>query len=175
MFTLPVFLDPVTWPEWLVWFLAVYGLGLLAMAMWEYVRSMGRRAPVSPLISLVTVVRDRDDFLEGAIRSFFAGYGRSEAGRSAFELVVVDDQSSDDTPRILRRLQRQYPGLLTVVSYDGGRRFYAMSPADAGVAAGRGEVTLLVDLETLAAPEQLVRATGHLSGTGEARTRRVSG
>lgn len=174
--SLLTFLDPTTWPGWLVWFLAVYGLGLLAVAAWEYIGGIaGRRAAAVPLLSLVTVVRDRQDFVEGAIRSFFARYGRPDVGRSPYELVVVDDQSSDDTPRILRRLQRQYPGLLTVVSYEGGARSYARSPADAGTAAGRGEVTLLVDLEALAEPDGLAEATGILAGTGRSRSRRLTG
>jgi len=155
---LPGLLDPGLWPDWLVWFLALYGLALLVAGIWEYVGGLlGRREPV-PLVSLVVPVKDREDVIEGAVRSFVARYGRGRGSGPAFELIFVDAHSSDDTPRILRRLACEYPGVVRLrFGGTGGTGTRAASAAEAGLAEARGDVVLLAALEELAEPGLLER------------------
>ena len=59
----------------------------------------------SPLISVLLPVRNTEKYIETALQSLLA------QTFSDFEILVVDDASTDYTPRILERLQQQDPRL----------------------------------------------------------------
>ena len=68
-----------------------------------------RRKDGSPFVSIVVPARDEERAIEVATRS------KCLQDDPAFEVVVVDDRSSDGTRGILRRLEGEHPGVLRVV------------------------------------------------------------
>ncbi len=63
----------------------------------------------APFVSIVVPARDEERAVEPATRS------KCLQDDPAFEVVVVDDRSSDGTREILRRLETEFPGTLRVV------------------------------------------------------------
>lgn len=61
-------------------------------------------------IKTVLIVKDAGEVIEGIIRSIFS----ERAGKNnvhTCRLTIVDMDSSDDTPRVLHRLEQEYEGM----------------------------------------------------------------
>jgi hypothetical protein len=80
--------------------LALYGLILIS---WQLARLLCNHTPASPYLSLLFVVRDQAAIMEGLVREILAIY---QTSLPPFDLVIVDDSSSDETSEILRRLNK---------------------------------------------------------------------
>lgn len=95
-------------------------------------------------VSVVIATRNRRGFLAEAIASVLAQDYR------AWELVVVDDSSTDDTVEFLRGLS--HPAIVTIL-LDGhpGRS----AARNAGLAAARGELVMFLDDDDLLRPQAL--------------------
>lgn len=59
-------------------------------------------------LSIVMAVHDQADLLEQNLPKFFVQEGEVE-----YEVIVVDNSSSDDTPNVLKRMKAQYTNLYT--------------------------------------------------------------
>lgn len=64
-----------------------------------------------PLVSVCVVTYNQAIWIEACLLSVI-----SQTGDLGLEILIGDDCSTDETPRILARLQRQYPGRLQLVS-----------------------------------------------------------
>jgi cellulose synthase/poly-beta-1,6-N-acetylglucosamine synthase-like glycosyltransferase len=81
----------------------------LSLALVPDLAPAPRRKDGSPFVSIVVPARDEERAIEAATRS------KCLQDDPAFEVVVVDDRSSDGTRGILRRLEAEFPGALRVV------------------------------------------------------------
>ena len=79
------------------------------------------RKPGAPFVSIVVPARNEERDVEEATRS------KCRQDDPSFEVVVVDDRSSDGTRRILAGLEREFPGVL--------RSSRASSPRSTGSAS----------------------------------------
>lgn len=95
-------------------------------------------------MSVVVPTRNRAAYLEVALRSL-----RSQALRAPYEVIVVDDASTDATPEVARRAG------VELVSHDRPRGSNAARNTGIGVA--RGDLIALVD-DDVAAPAGWLRA-----------------
>lgn len=134
---------------------AAYGLATLISGLPRAWITFRRRV-VPPCYSLMLLVRDRADVLEGLVHNLAGAWGEHR-----YELVIVDDGSRDDTPAILRRLARRYPGLKTVVMAETDTR---QSPVEIGLFLCRNRVVVLVDLTRAVDPGEILAMLGHLFG-----------
>lgn len=150
--------DPRTWPEWLLWVLALYAAGVLVAGVREAWRAYRRGARETPLVSFLLIVKDEEKVVEGALRRLVGRHGRGPDRGPDCEVVVVDDCSVDDTPRILRRLERRYGGFVRLLRLDEDQPADADRPRDGlsaleqGLRHCRGRVALVVDIGDLASP-----------------------
>ncbi len=129
----------------------------------------------APPVAVVIAARDEEQTIEPALRSLLDGLG------PATEVVVVDDRSSDGTPRILADLQAEYGRLRSVRVDELPEGWLGKSHALARGAEAAGEVDwiLFTDADVVFAPgavESVVRyAAGggldHLTGGPAIRTR----
>ncbi len=84
-----------------------------------------------------------------------------------FEVVVVDDRSTDATPAILARLAAENPRLRVVHGLEPPPGWLGKPHAlSQGVAAARGELLLLADADVRYHPASLREAVGALDGRG---------
>ena len=78
-----------------------------------------------------------------------------------FEMIVVDDGSSDDTPRLLREAMPARPWLRIIRMAKNGGQSAAF---DAGFKAARGQVIATIDADLQNDPEEIARLLPMLDG-----------
>jgi hypothetical protein len=100
----------------------------------------------SPALSVIVPVRNGSSTLPRALAAILA----SELPRNAYELIVVDDASSDGSPELAARYAD------TVVRLTGRRSGPAYA-RNRGAELAHGEVLAFVDPDTMVRPETLPR------------------
>jgi hyaluronan synthase len=136
-------------PTWQLYSMltALYLLTRVAMS-WFY-RAPPDAALIKP-VSIVTPVKNEADRIEAVIRQCF----RARYPADQYELIVVDDGSTDDTWQILERLSREFPRLqVRRLARNMGKR-HAMA---AGLALAGGEILVFMDSDSMIDPEGLYR------------------
>ena len=116
------------------------------------------RAVGAPDISVVVPTRNREALVSRLLAQLVLGL---EAGPT-YEVVVVDEGSSDDTPALLARLADA--GQVRVVRHDVPRGLPAARNAGAAVASGR--YLAWIDDDDLTSPDRLRRQLEALDGSG---------
>ncbi len=94
--------------------------------------------PEAPALSVVVPVRDEADNIEPLVTEIRAAL----AGREPFEIVYVDDGSTDATAAVLRRLGADIPALRTVRHRAGCGQSAAIA---SGVKAARAPLVVTLD------------------------------
>jgi len=127
----------------------------------------GRR----PMVSLVVPAKNEEAVIEATVRSLWA-IDYAEEGRRRFEVIVVDDQSTDTTPAILERLAAELP--LTVVRTPEGSQGKAAA-LNLGIARARADLIAVFDADARVAPDFLERMVPYLEepGVGGVQSRRM--
>ncbi len=104
----------------------------------------------SPVVSIVVPTRNRRPALERCIDSLLCQTS------SAFELIVVDDGSTDDTPVLLNELISQNHGV-TVRWFRNEPQIGANPSRNRGTREARGKFVAFVDDDVIAKPDWLER------------------
>lgn len=78
-----------------------------------------------------------------------------------FEVIVVDDGSTDETPKLLQDGMRQYPWLRVLRMQRNGGQSAAF---DAGFKAARGQIIATIDADLQNDPEEIPRLLPMLGG-----------
>ncbi len=109
-----------------------------------------------PLVSIVVPARNEEACIREAVTSFCA------QDYPAVEVVVVDDRSTDRTPRILADLQQRFARLRVVEGHDPPPGWLGKPNAlEIGRQAARGDWLLFVDADVIYAPDLLRRAMAY--------------
>jgi len=149
-----VYLDP----QWLLWALAAYGFLAAALAVWRGARSWSRRRSRRPFVSILVITKNKERIIEGLIRGICSLAARGEMAE--FEMIVVDDGSTDLTPDILDRLARVYANLRIVQMTELSGR--GETPAEVGMFVCSGPVVLLLNVQGHVQPRELLDAVQYL-------------
>lgn len=115
-----------------------------------------------PLVSILVPARNEALNIERCVRSLLQqNYG-------AYEILVLDDGSTDTTPEILRSLARESDGrlrILTGVPLPDGWHGKTWACHQLGCQA-KGELLLFTDADTMHQPDSLCRSVGALQDSG---------
>lgn len=116
-----------------------------------------------PRVSIVVPARNEAAHVEAAVRSF------CEQDYPELEVVVVDDQSTDGTGRILDRLAGEY-ARLTVIHGDGPPAGWLGKPAalQRGLEAAAGDWLLFADADVGYDPSLVKRSIAHVTSRNAA-------
>lgn len=137
--------------------LSLFVLATFNLVCWYNLRTLRRIAPgewteeAAPFVSVIVPARNEEARIEACIRSL------CQQRYPAYEVIVVDDQSEDRTPDILRQLQQEYPDRLSLVCGaplpEGwvGKSWACFQ----GAQHARGEWLLFADADTQFAPTAL--------------------
>ena len=109
-------------------------------------------AETRPLISAVVCTYNRAALLEGAIMSLT----EQTLDRSQYEILVVDNNSTDETPQAVREVQASYPS--ATIRYLLEPRQGLGHARNTGVAHARGRYVAFLDDDAQAPDGYLVRA-----------------
>ncbi len=151
------------WLQGVILLFALYGVAVLLAGISLKARKawFGPRES-RPFISLLLIARNKSSIIEGLIRNLaHLGYLRGE-GLASYEIVVVDDYSTDETGRILDRLVRSLPILKAVKMEEVARP--GESAVEVGLFLCRSKVVLVLDLQGQVEPRALLQAVHYLLG-----------
>jgi glycosyltransferase involved in cell wall biosynthesis len=101
------------------------------------------------LVSVVIPFLNAERFLEEAIESVFA------QSHTAWELLLVDDGSTDGSTEIARRCARRYPHKVCYLEHEGHRNIGKSTSRNVGLYAARGEYVAFLDADDVFLPEKL--------------------
>ncbi|MBI3547506.1 MAG: glycosyltransferase family 2 protein [Elusimicrobia bacterium] len=144
-------LSTVVWLKWrnldYFWyspFFYVYSVTLLTYLVSRFFLSWRHKDPpykgLTPTISIVISVRNEERAIAATIQSCYeADYPEHKR-----EVIVVDDGSSDGTPKVLAEMRERYSDLQVITLKPSGKRF-GMA---AGVRQATGDIVVFVDSDT---------------------------
>ena len=114
-----------------------------------------------PLVTVLLPAYNAEHTLEAALHSLFAQGPAKGAPLPTFEILVVDDGSTDGTSALLRHLilSPLAQGRLRVLHVEHGGIAAALN---AGLAAARGSLIARMDADDIAHPQRLALQTAHL-------------
>jgi hypothetical protein len=122
-----------------------------------------RRTPLerAPRISVIAPALNEERNIEAAVRSL------AQQDYPDYEIVLVDDRSTDATPRILARLAREIPRLKVVTVRELPSGWLGKNHANMlGARSATGEILLFTDADVMLAPTALDRAVAHMERHG---------
>ena len=100
-----------------------------------------------PVISAIIVTRNRERYLQASVESLM----RQRLGGEAYEVIVVDNASTDGTAALVRAMQGRYPGLRYVFAGTEG----SSRARNAGLEAARAPLVAYLDDDAVAPPRWL--------------------
>lgn len=102
-----------------------------------------------PLISVTIIFFDAERFIQEAIDSVFA------QTYAHWELILVDDGSSDRSTDIARAYARRYPGKVHYLEHQGHRNLGTGPSRNLGLRHSRGEYVAMLDADDVWFPQTL--------------------
>lgn len=112
-------------------------------------------------VSIIAPALNEQRHIEAAVRSLLA------QDYVALEIVLIDDRSSDDTPRILERLAAEHPRLRCVTVRELPSGWLGKNHANwIGAQAASGELLLFTDADVVMQRGAVDRAVGYLQRGG---------
>ncbi len=114
-----------------------------------------------PAVSIIAPALDEQRHIDAAVRSLLA------QDYPALEIVIIDDRSTDDTPRILARLAAEHPRLRCVTVRELPPGWLGKNHANwIGAQAAAGELLLFTDADVVMTRSAVDRAVNHLGRGG---------
>ncbi len=102
-----------------------------------------------PLVSCVTIFLNGEAYIAEAIESVLAQTWRN------WELVLVDDGTTDGATEIVRRYCAAHPDRIRLIAHPGGKNLGMSASRNAGVRASTGEYVAFLDADDVWLPDRL--------------------
>jgi glycosyltransferase involved in cell wall biosynthesis len=103
----------------------------------------------APLVSVVTIFRDEERFLEEAVASVLAQTYRR------WELVLVDDGSTDRSTDLAVAFAERHPGRVRYVDHPGHANLGMSASRNRGIAESGGDLLAFLDADDVYLPRKL--------------------
>jgi glycosyltransferase involved in cell wall biosynthesis len=113
------------------------------------------------LVSVIVPFRNAERFLGEAIESVLA------QSYENWELLLVDDGSTDKGPDIVRRRARERPDRIMLLGHPDGRSLGAAATRNLGIAQARGDYVAFLDADDVWAAGKLLEQTEALASFRE--------
>jgi 1,2-diacylglycerol 3-beta-glucosyltransferase len=153
----------LVWLQYLFLAIAIFGGTVLLLGVLVR-RPQPGRWETWPLVSVILPAKDEVHVVEGVVRS---ACGQDYAG--PFEVIVVDDRSTDGTRELVERLQDELS--FKIVRTPAGTIGKAAA-LEVGIAHSRGTLIAVFDADARLEPDVLTKMVPHL---GDARVGAVQG
>jgi glycosyltransferase involved in cell wall biosynthesis len=117
---------------------------------------------VKPLISAIIIFLNEEKFIQEAIESVFA------QTYDNWELLLVDDGSTDSSTAIARRYAEKYPEKVRYLEHDGHRNLGMSASRNLGFHNAKGEYISFLDGDDVWLPHKLEQQVAILESQPEA-------
>jgi 1,2-diacylglycerol 3-beta-glucosyltransferase len=144
----------LVWLQYLFLTLAISGGVILLLGV---IRARPRpvASSIQPFVSIIVPAKDEVRVIEGAVRSACA-----QDYSGGFEVIVVDDGSTDGTRELLERLQTELS--LTVVRTRPDS-FGKAGALEAGIASSHGDLVAVFDADASFGADVVAKMAAHLA------------
>ena len=115
-----------------------------------------------PLVSAIIIFLNADKFIEEAIASVLA------QTYDHWELLLVDDGSSDRSTAIAQHYAEQYPGKIRYLEHEGHQNRGMSASRNLGISHARGEYIGFLDADDIWLPQKLEQQVAILCSQPEA-------
>jgi glycosyltransferase involved in cell wall biosynthesis len=116
----------------------------------------------NPLVSGIIIFLNGEEFLEEAIESVFAQTYEN------WELLLVDDGSTDSSTAIAQRYATQYPEKVRYLEHEGHQNRGMSATRNLGISSAKGEYVAFLDADDIWLPQKLERQVATLESNPEA-------
>lgn len=149
------------------WFFV--GTGLFFILLIGYSALMiGKRAErrppdknYRPFVSVLIPAHNEEEVIAEAVKQAFKLHYHDKGARN-YEVWVIDDRSTDNTPRVLAGLKKSYPEL-EVISRDPDAFPGKAAALNECLPFTKGEVLLVLDADASFPPDLIARSVGYLA------------
>jgi 1,2-diacylglycerol 3-beta-glucosyltransferase len=155
----PVLFVDVAWLQALLLALGAFGTVLVLVGVFAPVLPPPPLTAGRPFVSILMSAKNEEAVIARTVRNL-AALEYHEDGHRRFEVIVIDDQSTDRTPQILADLAGEEP--FHVVRTPVGSIGKAAA-LNLGMAYARGELIAVLDADARVRADFLTRMTAHLS------------
>ena len=156
----PVLFVDVAWLQALLLALGAFGTVVVLVGVFAPALHPPPLTAWRPFVSILVSAKNEEAVIARTVRNL-AALEYDEDGHRRFELIVIDDQSTDRTPQILADLAREES--LHIVRTPAGSMGKAAA-LNLGKAHARGELVAVLDADARVRADFLTRMTAHLSG-----------
>jgi len=108
-----------------------------------------RKKPKKPLVSVVMPVYNAEKYIDAAIQSIMNQTYKN------FELIIVDDQSTDKSLKIIKSYKRRYRTKIKIIRSAKNLNRGGDMCANLGIEVARGKYIARMDADDIAAPGRL--------------------
>lgn len=115
-----------------------------------------------PLVSGITIFLNAEKFIEEAIESVFA------QTYDSWELLLVDDGSTDRSTEIALRYAQQYPEKVRYLEHEGHQNRGMSATRNLGICNAKGDYIAFLDADDVWLPQKLERQVATLESQPEA-------
>ncbi|HEX3593507.1 MAG TPA: bifunctional polysaccharide deacetylase/glycosyltransferase family 2 protein, partial [Polyangiaceae bacterium] len=111
------------------------------------------RPGFEPLVSIIVPAYNEGKVIGTTLRSLLATAYKN------FEILVIDDGSTDDTAEVVEAMAAQHPAIRLIRQTNGGKS----KAANHALTQARGDIVVAVDADTLVAPEAIPKMIAHFA------------
>ncbi|MDH4226314.1 MAG: glycosyltransferase [Deltaproteobacteria bacterium] len=136
-------METLLWASAIIWCLLTINGTLNYLLNGKLTDAADKDLATYPKVSIIVPARNEEQAIENSVTSFCEQEYPAE-----YEVIVVDDESTDSTPAILEKLKRKYPHL-KVVKGSGPAKGWLGKPAalERGVKEAAGDCYLFADAD----------------------------
>jgi glycosyltransferase involved in cell wall biosynthesis len=115
-----------------------------------------------PLVSAIIIFLNEEEFIREAIESVFAQtYGR-------WELILVDDGSTDGSTAIAQQYMKKHPGRVCYLEHEGHQNRGMSASRNLGIRQAKGQFIAFLDADDVWLPHKLEQQVAILESQPEA-------
>lgn len=150
----------MTWIDWVFFFYIFVGLYMTSLMIFIYFpnrkRIFGYEPGVAEPVSIVMPCYNESKTIGAAIESLL----KLNYPNDMIEIIVVDDQSKDNSAEIVRRYAQKYSNVRLIVNErnSGG----AAEPTNIGIKAAKYDYIAVADADSTPEPDALIKMIGFL-------------
>lgn len=117
---------------------------------------------MQPLVSIITIFLNAEDYIEEAIASAIV------QSYDTWELILVDDGSTDASSKIARYYTAQYPEKIRYVEHPGHENRGMSASRNLGIQQAQGDYIAFLDADDVYLPDKIARQVTILESHPEA-------
>jgi glycosyltransferase involved in cell wall biosynthesis len=124
---------------------------------------MSEQVEKKPLVSGITIFFNTEKYIEEAIASVFA------QTYDNWELLLVDDGSTDGSTAIAKRYAQQYPEKVRYLEHEGHQNRGMSATRNLGIRNAKGEYIAFLDADDVWLPQKLEQQLAIMDSQPEAK------